>query len=184
MSVEAAGAAEEAIPEITAPEFEPEPLPDLARQVMLLRVGGERVGLVVEEVAAVLERARLSAVPKAPAGVLGIMNHVGWVLTVVSLAAILGRPGPEGAGEGGARRGGDAPLVVVVERKGDRIGLLVDRVEGITLTVDLARDVQPDPGARLSRGRLAYEGETVRLLDGAAVVEEVLARFERRDRRA
>jgi chemotaxis signal transduction protein len=180
--------------EIPLLDLEAAALPDLARQVMLVRVGGARFGLVVEDVAGVLEEARLSAVPKAPAGVLGIMNHVGSVLTVVDLAAVLGRAEtsePVGAlarrDDASADRssGAAAPrFVVVVERKDDRIGLRVDRVEGITLTVDLARDLEPEPGARLSRGRLTYEGEAVRLLDGAAIVDEVLARFERRDRRA
>jgi purine-binding chemotaxis protein CheW len=165
--------------EIPLLDLEAAALPDLARQVMLVRVGGARFGLVVEDVAGVLEEARLSAVPKAPAGVLGIMNHVGSVLTVVGLAAVLGRA------DAAPPAGAPAPrFVVVVEWKDDRIGLRVDRVEGITLTVDLARDLEPEPGAQLSRGRLTYEGEAVRLLDGAAIVDEVLARFERRDRRA
>jgi purine-binding chemotaxis protein CheW len=152
-------------------------LPDLSRQVMLVTVGAERAGLVVGEVTAVLEQARLSAVPKAPAGVLGIMNHVGSVVTVVSLAAVLAMP--EAPALSGA-----APFVVVVERRDDRIGLRVDRVEGITLTVDLDQHVRPAPEERLCRGWLAYEGREIRLIDGGAVVDEVLARFERRERRA
>ena len=156
------------------------PMPDLSRQVMLVRAGETQVGLVVGEVAAVAEEGRLSAVPKAPPGVLGIMNHLGSVITVVSLAAILGLP------EAKARTA--TPFVVVVERGDDRIGLRVERVDGITLTVDLDQDIVSDgpdgPAGPLSRGWLAYEGATVRLLDGAAIVEEVLARFERRERRA
>ncbi len=159
----------------------PAPLPDLSRQVLLLRAGGERLGLVVEETAGVLERGRLSFVPKAPPGVLGIMNHVGSVLTVVSLAVLLGLPDA-------SSDPASTPLVVVVERREDRIGLVVERIEGITLTIDLANDVRPEPGGAeplpFSRGRLAYGGVSVRLLDGGAIVDEVLVRFERRERRA
>lgn len=168
-----------------------EPLPDLSRQVMLLRVGDQRVGLAVGEIGAVLDEARLSVVPKAPAGVLGIMNHLGSVLTVVSLAAVLGLPEPAGAARqepaAGART---APFVVVVERRGERIGLRVDRVEGVTLTVDLDRDVvaelegRPGRPGPFSRGWLVHEEAPVRLLDGDALIDEVMARFERRDRRA
>ncbi len=156
-------------------------MPDLSRQVMLVRAGESRVGLVVGEVAAVVEQGRLSIVPKAPAGVLGIMNHVGSVLTVVSLAAVL-------AGTDAPPAPGTVPFVVVVERGEDRIGLRVERVDGITLTVDLDQDVVTNgpegPAGPFSRGWLAYEGSSVRLVDGAAIVGEVLARFERRERRA
>lgn len=161
--------------------LEPAPLPDLSRQVMIARAGETRVGLVVEEVAAVVEQGTLSLVPKAPAGVLGIMNHLGSVLTVVSLAALLGLPEvPLAAGA--------PPFVVVVEHGEERIGLRVERVDGITLTVDLAEDVASEgpegaPGP-FARGWLAYEGSSMRLVDGAAIVNEVLARFERRERRA
>ncbi|HEX7125060.1 MAG TPA: chemotaxis protein CheW [Thermodesulfobacteriota bacterium] len=155
-------------------------MPDLSRQVMLVRAGEAQVGIVVGEVAAVAEQARLSAVPKAPPGVLGIMNHLGSVLTVVSLAAILGLPEPSAPIA--------APFVVVVERGEDRIGLRVERVDGITLTVDLDQDIVTDgpdgPAGPLTRGWLAVEGSSVRLVDGAAIVGEVLARFERRERRA
>jgi chemotaxis signal transduction protein len=165
-------AAEAAAPEsAAAPVDGAHSLPDLSRQVVLLQIGAERVGLVVAEVVAVLDQARLSAVPKAPPGVLGIMNHVGSVLIVVSLAAVLGLP------ESPATQ---TPFVVVLERQGDRIGVQVDRVERITLTVNLAQDVRTEPRARLARGWLTYEGTEVRLVDGAAVVGEVLARFERR----
>lgn len=161
--------------------LEPASLPDLSRQVLLLRAGGERLGLVVEEAAAVLEPARLSLVPKAPAGVLGIMNHVGSVLTVVSLPALLGLPGT-------SSDQASAPFVVVVERREDRIGLVVERIEGITLTIDLANDVRPEPDGAVplpfSRGWLTHGGAAVRLLDGGAIVDEVLVRFERRERRA
>lgn len=160
--------------------LEAAPLPELARQVMLVRAGEATVGFVVEEVAAVVEHGHMSLVPKAPAGVLGIMNHVGSVVTVVSLAAVLGlpeTPSPAGA----------APFVVVVEHE-ERVGLCVTRIDGITLTVELDQDLVTDgpegaPGP-FSRGWLAYDGKTVRLLDGAAIVNEVLARFERRERRA
>jgi chemotaxis signal transduction protein len=100
---------------------------------------------------------------------------------VVSLAAVLGLPEAPVPAVG-------APFVAVVERGGDRIGLRVERVDGITLTVDLDQDIQTDgpegPAGPFSRGWLAYEGSSVRLVDGAAIVGEVLARFERRERRA
>ncbi len=214
-------------PDLLEAAAEPAALPDLSRQVLVLRAGGERLGLVVEEIAGVVERGRLSAVPKAPPGVRGIMNHVGAVLTVVSLADLLGLP----------ETSAGTPLVVVVERRDVRLGLLAERIEGVTLTADLALDLTPEPGAArpapagaeaaaglpeaggapgdgrppdvpvgpgpreaeppgaatgrdrprslpFSRGWLEHEGTAVRVLDGGAIVDEVLARFERRDRRA
>lgn len=174
---EAAEAAREIVLEPEAVGLEPAALPDLSRQVLLLQAGGERLGLVVGETAGVLEQARLSLVPKAPAGVLGVMNHVGSVLTVVSLAALLGLPDAS-PGQAATR------LVVVVEQREGRIGLVVERIEGITLTVDLASDVQPGPeGAAplpFCRGWFTHGGAPVRLLSGGAIVDEVLGRFERR----
>lgn len=165
-----------ALAEPAAPTLDAAPLPDLSKQVMLVRAGEVQVGLVVEQVAAVMEQGRLSLVPKAPAGVLGIMNHTGSVVTVVSLASMLDLPEPPPAGS--------VPFVVVLERGDDRIGVRVERVDGITLTADLERDVVTDgpegPRGPFSRGWLAYEGSTVRLVDGAAIVNEVLARFEHR----
>ena len=181
----AAADVEAALPELL------EPLPDLSRQVMLVRVADQRAGIVVGEIAAVLDVARLSVVPKAPPGVLGIMNHVGSILTVVSVAAMLGLPEPPASGRAdSAAAGRTAPFVVVVERRGERIGLRVDRVEGVTLTVDVERDVlaevegQPGGPGPFTRGWLVYEGAPVRLLDGAALIDEVMGRFERRERRA
>lgn len=170
----AGGAGPVGAPAATAAEAAP--LPDLAQQVLVVQAGGERLGFVLREVAWVVERQRLSAVPKAPPGVLGIMNHLGTVVTVASLTALLGLP-----------EAAPGPLVVVLESRDVRVGLVVERVEGVTLELDPAADVASAPPAGaaagpaalpFARGFVLHEGAPVRLLDGAAIVDEVVARFE------
>ncbi len=126
-------------------------------------LGAERVGLAVASVREVVQSSRLTAVPRAPAGVRGLINLRGSVVPVVSLAERLGLAGD-----------GPAQCIVVCEWQGEPVGLLVDDVLAV---VPLA----PEPADSLGTGVTercvrglgrTEEGELVLLLDVPALLAE------------
>lgn len=85
-----------------------------------VRVGPELYALRVEQVLEVVEVGRLTVVPGARAGTLGLQNLRGSALPVFDLAALLGVSGDE-------RRS----RLVVTESGGCRAGLAVDEVRDV-----------------------------------------------------
>jgi purine-binding chemotaxis protein CheW len=104
---------------------------------VVFRIGKERYGLPLAAVREVVEPATMSRVPCAPPAVLGIMNLRGRVVTVVSLASLLGAPtGEEVDVEAPAGK------VVLLDRGRRDLGLLVSVVDGVHELSELA----PAPG--------------------------------------
>jgi purine-binding chemotaxis protein CheW len=96
-----------------------------ARQLVLVRLGGDRYGLPMDAVAEVGRPPGLTRVPGLPAWVAGVANWRGRVLAVLDLRPLLGA----GSGSGAApldRRG----RLVVLQLSGVRVGLLVESVAG------------------------------------------------------
>jgi purine-binding chemotaxis protein CheW len=88
---------------------------------MIVVAGGERRGIDLDAVREVATPRAYTPLPGAPACVLGLANLRGRIVTVVDLAAALGR------------EPGDAPdgRIVVVSHAGRGVGLAVDEVVGI-----------------------------------------------------
>ncbi|MCB4858031.1 chemotaxis protein CheW [Sphingobium sp. PNB] len=98
-------------------------------RLALLRVaiGDQSFALPLEEVAQVLRMPRdVALLPGADAAVVGTIRWRDRSLGVLSLAALLGLAGDEGAETDRARR-----RIVVVTLGGQDLGLLVDHVEGL-----------------------------------------------------
>lgn len=173
--------------------------PDPSPQALLrMAVGPEGLAVAIDEVREILEVGRLTALPRTPAFVRGVMNLRGAVVPVIDLAArlglastVLGRrscvvvveagaPAHDGGDGGGADPAGaaagagpgaedDGPLV---------IGLLVDAVYEV---FDVpAAGIEPVPvlGTRIAPGFLQgmtrARGEVV----GVLALDRVLARHE------
>lgn len=113
---------------------------DARPRMVAFRVGGERLGLPLPSVREVmLPPTVLSRVPRAPEGVLGIMNLRGRVIALVDLlqalptnvaASLPGlEPRPAGAALGSGR-------VLVFEHGRREVGLLVESVEGLVAPDD------------------------------------------------
>ncbi len=126
-------------------------------------LGEERVGLGVGSVREVVQACRLTVVPRAPAGVRGLINLRGSVVPVVSLAEKLGIAGD-----------GRAQCIVVCEWQGEPVGLLVDDVLAVApLAPEPADALGTAVAERFVRGLgRTQEGELVLLLDVPALLEE------------
>lgn len=90
--------------------------------LVVLELAGQQFALPVRQVREVLPRAALTALPGAPAGVLGVLSLRGVLLPVLDLRQRLGLPAvPASIGQ----------RFVVVELQTASVGLLVDAVTGI-----------------------------------------------------
>lgn len=90
-----------------------------AQRRLTVRAGDARISLPAQAVAEIIRRPRLTRMPHAPDGLLGVTHLRGAVLPVVSLSALKGLP----AGD---------PERVVVLRRDPPIGLAVDGVEALS----------------------------------------------------
>ena len=107
-----------------------------ARRRLTVRAAGAQMSLPAQAVAEVIKRPRLTRVPHAPPGLLGVAHLRGTVLPVVSLGQMLGLDG------------GDGDRVVVL-RRDPPVGLVVDGVEALDFADGEADD--GDTRLRLSR---------------------------------
>jgi len=92
---------------------------EAGEEVLVCDCAGERYGLPVAGVAEVLPARPCTPIPGAPAALVGIAALSGGVVSVLDLAAALGRPSPgerPGTGHFVALRGGAAPVVLRVDR--------------------------------------------------------------------
>ncbi len=90
-----------------------------AQRRLTVRAGDARVSLPAQAVAEVIRRPKLTRMPHAPEGLLGVTHLRGAVLPVVSLSELLGLTA------------GDAARVVVLRRE-PPVGLAVDGVEALS----------------------------------------------------
>lgn len=123
---------------------------------VVFRLGGELYGVPVGEVREVVAVPAITPVPRAGSHIEGIINLRGNVVPVVSLHRLLGLPEPESYG--GESR------VVIVERGGEPVGLLVDGVHAV-----LRLHVEDMAGGEFSGMREAVSG-VARLGDGRLVL--------------
>ncbi len=147
------------------------------RSLLRMSAGGEVLAVPIEAVREILELGRMTALPRTPEFVRGVMNLRGAVVPVVDLATRLGQ-GPSPIG----RRS----CIVVVSTDADLdqgleamvIGLLVDAVYEVFDT-DIAQ-VEPVPSlgtrtpAHFLAGMTRARGEVVPLL----ALDRVLAAHE------
>ena len=107
------------------------------RSFLVCACGEDRYGLALAQVAQVLSARPITAVPGAPAALLGVVALSGRVLSVLGLARALGR--------GGATEPGTGHLVVL---RGSAVALAVDRVEGVA-AIAIADPDRPAAGDAL-----------------------------------
>ena len=104
----------------------------MARHVICLH-GGQRFAIPLSAVRRVTEVSPLSRVPRAPPGLLGVMNHAGRVACVIDLGPLVGQRARPARPEG--------RIVLLQWPQGD-LGLYVTDVHGIE---QLAEDAVPLP---------------------------------------
>jgi chemotaxis signal transduction protein len=141
--------------------------PSVAEQErsVIFRLGWERYGLPLTAVLEVLDSpaGELRPLPGAPAWVAGMLSHQGHVRPVVRTAALV-------SGEDRWSRAAAGHQVLLAELGGERLGLLVDQVEG----VEIIRTAGP---AREDGRRHAWHhGVLIILLDPAELARAIDAR--------
>jgi purine-binding chemotaxis protein CheW len=137
--------------------------------LLIVRLDGERIAFLAEDVESVVELDELTPVPGVQPHVAGLAALRSRVLTVIDCIASL-EPG---------RRAENIRDAVVVVAEGHPYALLVDAVEDV---VDAQGDVGPvrtalAPGwSRVARGMVEAEGQLTLLVDVRALIAGPLAR--------
>jgi purine-binding chemotaxis protein CheW len=88
-------------------------------QIVTMKVNGQLVGLPILSVQDVFSVQRVTAVPRAPASVVGLVNLRGRVVTLLSLRSLLGFP-PVAVSDG--------MMAVGIESQGEIFGLVIDEI--------------------------------------------------------
>jgi purine-binding chemotaxis protein CheW len=128
-------------------------------EMLSFRLGGEEYAVLVDEVREVLKLRDLTAVPNAPAHVLGVISLRGRMLPVIDLCKRLGlTPGVRD----------DKSRIIVVSPDDEDAGLVVDRVTGVIKIMPDA--IKPSPehveqGAEFLRGIARKNDRLYILLD-------------------
>jgi purine-binding chemotaxis protein CheW len=129
-----------------------------------LRVGQSWYGIDTRAIREVLGKARLHAVPLAPAFVAGVLAYRGDVLTAISVRVLLG----ETAGELGTESS-HCVLVLDGDEMEERFALVVDGVGGVTMVEDGTMAANPptldDASRELFRGAFRTDAGLLVQLD-------------------
>ncbi|OIQ02937.1 MAG: hypothetical protein AUK36_06080 [Zetaproteobacteria bacterium CG2_30_59_37] len=125
------------------------------------RVGGQWVAFPVAQVLEVITQQRLTPMPLAPDGVLGLINLRGRIISEVDVRRILGLQAAE------AER--HVHVVIVKSRQGEDVGLVVDQV-GAVSAIDYNRfEKVPDTlhavWQQIGEGVLKYDTHITVMLD-------------------
>lgn len=147
------------------------------RSLLRMSAGGEVLAVPIEAVREILELGRMTALPRTPEFVRGVMNLRGAVLPVVDLGARLGLPPAEASRK---------TCVVILELPGDTAPLVVGAlVDAVCEVAEFApTDIQPAPsfGAgiedRFMQGMIRSDAQFIILLHtSAALSPHELARL-------
>jgi purine-binding chemotaxis protein CheW len=122
-----------------------------------VRVGAGRYAFDVRDVREVEDRQRVTAVPGAPDGVVGVCNLRGAVLPIVQIHDLLGQ-----------ERDG-ASFLVVTAVDGMVAGVTVDEILGVE---PLPADLEADQTVGVL-GRALVDGELVGVLDMGAILRRL-----------
>jgi len=104
--------------------------------------GGQRFAIPLAAVRRVTEVSPLSRVPRAPPGLLGVMNHAGRVACVIDLGPLVGQRARPARPEG--------RIVLLQWPQGD-LGLYVTDVQGIEQLADDAVPLPERQGAAVAQ---------------------------------
>ncbi|WP_309649183.1 chemotaxis protein CheW [Nocardioides sp.] len=133
-------------------------------------VDGLFLGVPVEQVQEVLRYQRMTAVPRAPHAVHGLINLRGQIVTALDLRCRLGLP---------PRPEGELPANVIVRSRGEVVSLLVDDIGDVIDTA--GAELQPTPANLPSsiqdvvRGVMPLDGSILLVVDADRAVDVATA---------
>ncbi len=126
-----------------------------------IRVASEAYALPVTQVLEVASLGKITVVPGAPADVLGVRNLRGQILPVIDLAGLLE-----------IRRAAPPGHLLVTEANGNRAGLVIDEVQGVT---ELPAPTAEAQSGLLAGSLLGADGDLIGVID----VERVFGALDR-----
>ena len=139
---------------------------DRASRWLRLRCGGQAYGLELLKVQEVVLPSPLLPLRGTPAAMLGVMNLRGQVVPVMDLGVFLGQP---------AQPASPNTRIVVLEEKGETLGLRVSAVDDVANLTD--QQIEPPDNARvgrihneLFRGIARLAAEPMILLDASCLL--------------
>ena len=130
---------------------------EVEEQLVVFELSGEYYGVNIASVQEIIRLPAITAVPRAPEYVQGVINLRGRVIPVVNLHIRFGLPGEAGEATRASR-------IVVLEIEGHTIGAAVDAVSEV---LRIPQSIIEPPGATL-------DGEDTRHLRGIARLGERL----------
>jgi chemotaxis signal transduction protein len=95
--------------------------------LLVFRIGSERYGMPVSEILSVHPGQSCTSVPGAPVAILGILSAQGDAYAVLNPSLVLELPNDSKPGATGSTGG----YVLLLARKGFRVGIWVDGIEGV-----------------------------------------------------
>ncbi|MDI6871737.1 MAG: chemotaxis protein CheW [Bacillota bacterium] len=104
-------------------------------QLVVFNLAGEDFGVPIAQVREIIRLVPITAIPKAPPSVLGIINLRGKIIPVISLRQRFGFP---------KETNDDATRIVVSELKGEIAGFVVDAVTEVLRLDEAAIDLPPE----------------------------------------
>jgi purine-binding chemotaxis protein CheW len=123
-------------------------------------------GLPIERVQDVFKPSRITRVPLAGPEIAGVLNLRGRIVTAIELRIRLGL---------GAREGGNGPMAIGIESRGESFGLLVDAVGEVLKLSESELEANPvnlDRNlGRVSAGVYRLDGELLVILDTDRVLD-------------
>jgi purine-binding chemotaxis protein CheW len=123
-------------------------------------IAGQMFGLPIACVQDVFKPLRMTRVPLAGREIAGVLNLRGRIVTAIEMRDRL---------DVKRREGGEAPMAIGVEAKGESFGLLVDAVGEVLKLADAQREANPvnldRKLAALAAGVYRLDGELLVVLD-------------------
>jgi purine-binding chemotaxis protein CheW len=135
----------------------------MSNDLLVFNLGQQQFALPVGRVSTVVPRARLTPLPGAPVELIGLLRLHGALCPVIDIRARLGVPAA--APHIGER-------IVVMHTTALRVGLLVERIEGLVAfaAADPMERLASVAGDRLIRALREVDGQVVATLDAEVAV--------------
>lgn len=145
--------------------LEPEDVPGDLLSVLLFEIGGERFGIGVEHTEGVVDCPRITPLPSAPEGLIGVTSVRGRMTLVMDLSL---KANPTESKQRLILLKGESQLGLLAERVEDVIALEADKIRK---RKENDKTTLPVGEGRWAPSQFKHEGRLVPLLDAARLAE-------------
>lgn len=142
------------------------------RTLQIFSSGANHFAVLTDEVMTIAAWREPSALPHAPAAVLGVVSIQGRMLTVLDLSQLLEQP-----------RLSQGPSHILALRGDEQLALAIDGSGAIIDYVDQEFEGTPEPGGKLISRVINYNGDEVSILNVKELFATAIQGRERRRRR-